>query len=110
MDAPLVQRLWLNLLVALRLGERQRHGEAAVTTVCQLHAAAVRLGNLARERQTKACPIALGRIKRQQRIRRNSLAHAAAAIGHFNAQVACVLSHAQFDRVGGATGLVRILE
>src|SRR3546814_5698612 len=73
----------------------------------QVDAAAVGFGDLARQRQAQAGAVALGRIKRQQRVGQHRFVHAAAAIKHIDAPVAGDVAQRQLDLLRRASRFVR---
>src|SRR3546814_2601314 len=76
----------------------------------QVDAAAVVFGDLARQRQAKAGAVALGRIKRQQRVGQHRFVHAAAAIKHIDAPVAGDVAQRQLDLLRRASRFVRVAQ
>jgi hypothetical protein len=90
--------------------QHQGDGEAAAVAVVQADAAAVRLGDLARQRQAQAGAAALGGIERHQRVRHHDIAHAAAAVHHLHRHRVEAAPHRDLHVGGRRARFVRVLQ
>jgi hypothetical protein len=70
----------------------------------------VGFGDFAREGQAEAGAAALGGVERHQGVGQHRLAHAGAAVLHFDAQHAVLAAQFEADGVGRGAGLMRVLQ
>ena len=92
------------------IGQFQRDAEPSAFAIGEMNAPTVGFGDFPGQCEPEPGAAALGRIERQQRLRKHGLAHAGASIAHLYALMRPGMRNQQFHLALIAPGLVRVLQ